>query len=64
MLTWGGLRGGISVALALTLPQSGPRAQLLTVCYAVVVFTIVGQGLTMERVVRHFTKPEAALAVS
>ncbi len=54
VLTWGGLRGGISVALALTLPPDGPRAELLTVCYAVVVFTIVAQGLTMQRVVRRF----------
>lgn len=50
VLTWTGLRGGISVALALTLPPSAYRAQLLGVCYAVVVFTIVVQGLTMTRV--------------
>jgi CPA1 family monovalent cation:H+ antiporter len=46
-LTWAGLRGGISVALALTLPESPWRDDLLVVCYAVVVFTIVVQGLTM-----------------
>jgi CPA1 family monovalent cation:H+ antiporter len=54
VLTWGGLRGGISVALALSLPVSGPRAVLLTVCYAIVVFSIIIQGLTMERVVNRF----------
>lgn len=52
VLTWGGLRGGISVALALTLPDTEWRSALLCVCYAVVVFTIVVQGLSMERVVR------------
>ncbi len=52
ILTWGGLRGGISVALALGLPQSDARSSLLTVCYAVVVFTILVQGLTVERVAR------------
>jgi CPA1 family monovalent cation:H+ antiporter len=52
ILTWGGLRGGISVALALGLPQGDTRASLLTVCYAVVVFTILVQGLTIERVAR------------
>jgi monovalent cation:H+ antiporter, CPA1 family len=47
VLTWAGLRGGISIALALTLPASPWRADLLVVTYAVVVFTIVVQGLTM-----------------
>jgi len=51
-LTWGGLRGGISVALALSLPPAPEREILLTVCYAVVIFSIVVQGLTMERLVR------------
>jgi CPA1 family monovalent cation:H+ antiporter len=54
VLTWGGLRGGISVALALALPDSPVRPALLTVCYAVVVFTIIVQGLTMPRVIRLF----------
>ncbi|MFT8720396.1 cation:proton antiporter [Acetobacter sp.] len=52
ILTWGGLRGGISIALALALPPSDLRNLLLPICYGVVVFTIIVQGLTMEKVVR------------
>jgi CPA1 family monovalent cation:H+ antiporter len=51
LLTWGGLRGGISVALALSLPPGAPRQHLLPACYAVVVFSIIVQGLTMPRLV-------------
>ena len=47
-LTWAGLRGGISIALALTLPASPWRVDLLVVTYAVVIFTIVVQGLTIS----------------
>jgi CPA1 family monovalent cation:H+ antiporter len=43
------------VALALSLPMGAPRAHLLPVCYAVVVFTIIVQGLTMPRLVRNFS---------
>jgi CPA1 family monovalent cation:H+ antiporter len=52
ILTWGGLRGGISVALVLALPETHQREILLTACYFVVVFSIVVQGLTMEGFVR------------
>ena len=52
ILTWGGLRGGISVALALNLEPSPYRGALLAVCYAVVVFTILVQGLSMPVLVR------------
>jgi len=62
VLTWAGLRGGISVALALTLPVGAWRTELLVVTYAVVVFTIVVQGLTISRFLRTMyaaNKPEA-----
>ncbi len=50
ILTWGGLRGGISVALALSLPMSPSRDALVTITYAVVVFSILVQRLTTNRV--------------
>lgn len=52
VLTWGGLRGGISVALALSLPVGPARDTVLALTYCVVVFSILGQGLTIGRVVR------------
>jgi len=52
VLAWAGLRGGISIALALTLPASPWRVDLLVVTYAVVIFTIVVQGLTISRFLR------------
>ena len=48
VLTWGGLRGGISVALALSLPAGPQRELLLSLTYAVVVFSILVQGLTIK----------------
>jgi CPA1 family monovalent cation:H+ antiporter len=55
VLTWGGLRGGISVALALSLPASEVRDVLVTVAYVVVVFSIIVQGLTIRHVVARVT---------
>jgi len=52
ILTWGGLRGGISVAMALSLPASDSRSPVLTLTYCVVVFSILVQGLTVGRVIR------------
>ncbi len=51
-LTWGGLRGGISVALALSLPVGPERDIVLALTYCIVVCSILGQGLTIGRVVR------------
>ncbi|MEE9375788.1 MAG: sodium:proton antiporter [Rhizobiaceae bacterium] len=57
VLTWGGLRGGISVALALSLPNIAEKPLLLTCTYAVVLFSIIVQGLTVKRVVNHTVNP-------
>ncbi len=56
ILVWGGLRGGISVALALSLPQGHERAILVSITYLVVIFSIIIQGLTIEKVVKRSTE--------
>jgi len=52
LMTWGGLRGGISIALALAIPASPYRDVILFVTYGIVVFSILVQGLTVGRAVR------------
>jgi CPA1 family monovalent cation:H+ antiporter len=52
LLTWGGVRGGISVALALSLPPGAERDVVLTLTYSVVAFSILVQGLTVGRLAR------------
>ena len=54
ILTWAGLRGGISIALALSLPDSEIKPIILTATYAVVVFSILIQGLTIESLIKRF----------
>ena len=54
ILTWAGIRGGISVALALSLPESPERGLLLMVTYCVVLFSVIVQGLTVERVIKRY----------
>ena len=52
ILTWGGLRGGISVALALSLEPSMSREMIVFITYMVVVTSVLVQGLTIKSVVR------------
>jgi len=57
IMTWGGLRGGISIALALSLSRDMHRELFLVITYVVVVASIIGQGLTVEPIIRKLTKP-------
>ena len=53
LLTWGGLRGGLSIAMALSLPSEWEAKQYIVfITYAVVLFSIIVQGLTLEKVVK------------
>ena len=56
LMTWGGLRGGISIALALSLTQEMHRDLFLVITYIIVVFSIIGQGLTVGKLVKRLTK--------
>jgi CPA1 family monovalent cation:H+ antiporter len=56
IMTWSGLRGGVSIALALSLPQDSPRDVILILTYIVVVFSIIIQGLTLGQAVKWYKK--------
>jgi len=60
ILTWGGLRGGISVALALSLDPGPVRQTTLALTYAVVAFSILVQGLSLGRFLRRTVGGRAA----
>jgi CPA1 family monovalent cation:H+ antiporter len=54
IMTWGGLRGGISIALALSLPKEMHRDLFLVMTYMIVVFSILVQGLSLSRLVKRY----------
>lgn len=64
IMTWGGLRGGISIALALSLTSDMPRDLILTITYIIVVFSIIVQGLTVGRLVTSLQRQEAGFRKS
>ncbi|MBL7991771.1 MAG: sodium:proton antiporter [Candidatus Kapabacteria bacterium] len=57
IMTWGGLRGGISIALALSLPKSAQTDVIVSVAFVMVLFSILIQGFTMERFVKYIQQP-------
>lgn len=57
LIVWGGLRGGLSIALVLSLPQSEARDLMLVVTYIVVLFSILIQGLSIEKVAKKLLAP-------
>ena len=60
LLTWGRLRGGLSIAMALSLgPEVDSRHSIQAAAYIVAVFSIAVQGLTFGRLVRATTAPRA-----
>ena len=56
VLIWGGLRGGIAVALALSLPDIKYKAAILSITYGVVLFSIIVQGLTVKPLVKRMVR--------
>ncbi len=60
IMTWGGIRGGISIALALSLEPQMERELFLTITYVIVIFSIIGQGLTIGPLVKKVLKKSNA----
>lgn len=60
IITWAGLRGGISIAMALSLPSSKYKEVILAVCYILVVFSIIVQGLSLNRLVNRIGNKTSA----
>lgn len=58
MLVWGGLRGGVSIALVLSIPSTAPKELLLEMTYFVVVFSIVVQGLSIGKVAQRVLRKD------
>ncbi len=52
LLTWGGLRGGISIAMALSLPSVPERELIVAITYVVVIFSVLVQGLALNKVIK------------
>ncbi len=56
LLVWGGLRGGLSIAMALSLPDGPEKGIILPVTYVVVLFSILVQGLSFKKMMAYFTE--------
>ena len=62
ILTMGGLRGGISLAMAFSLPPGGPHDLIVATTFAVVIFSVLVQGLGMGPVARYFARGAVKMA--
>ncbi len=51
-MTWGGLKGGLSIAMALSLTAPLPKQQFVFMIYVVVLFSIIVQGLTLGKLIK------------
>ncbi|VVC54483.1 Na(+)/H(+) antiporter NhaP [Beijerinckiaceae bacterium RH AL1] len=60
ILVWGGLRGGISIALALSIPEDSHKELILAATYAVVFFSVLVQGATIGRLAQRYRPDEDA----
>lgn len=60
MMTWGGLRGGLSIAMALSLTQPLPKTQFVFMIYVIVLFSIIIQGLTVGKVIKKLVQKSVA----
>lgn len=56
IMTWGGLRGGISIALALSLPMNGHKDMIVSITFVVVLFSILVQGFSIGKVIEHLNR--------
>ncbi len=63
LMTWGGLRGGISIALALSLTEGMQRSLFVSVTYIVVLFSIIIQGLTLSKLVTRLRKTSGPMGI-
>lgn len=61
VMTWGGLRGGISIALALSLPPGQFKELFISITFVIVLFSILFQGLTIERLINRITSKNTKL---
>ncbi len=61
IMTWGGLKGGISVALALSVPDNEYKPLILTITYIVVLFSIIVQGLTIAPLAKRLDREQELL---
>jgi CPA1 family monovalent cation:H+ antiporter len=64
ILTWAGLRGGISIAMALSLPPLEHKELILAACYFIVIFSIIVQGLTLNKVVARAVRNQPTVAAT